>query len=139
MTQFFCKRTILFGDCDPAGIIYTPRVAYFVVEAAHEFISHSLGVPGLRAILAMGILPPARALSIEFLAPMVWDDEIDIAVSCRDIKTSSFTFFVEARNKAGEITFRATFTQVCVSPKSHRPVAIPAPLLLALKGGPACG
>jgi acyl-CoA thioesterase FadM len=34
---FKTTRTILFGDCDPGGVIYTPRVAHFVVEATHEF------------------------------------------------------------------------------------------------------
>ena len=24
---FITTRTILFGDCDPAGIVYTPRIA----------------------------------------------------------------------------------------------------------------
>lgn len=29
----FVSRTILFGDCDPAGVVYTPRFSYFAVEA----------------------------------------------------------------------------------------------------------
>ena len=68
--KFITKRTILFGDCDPAGIIFTPRVAYFVVEAVHEFLTHILGGPGIRRIFAMDVLPPARAMSIEFLFPL---------------------------------------------------------------------
>ncbi|MBU6955383.1 acyl-CoA thioesterase [Hahella sp. HN01] len=130
--SFMTKRTILFGDCDPAGIVYTPRISYFVIEAVHEFLSHKLGAPGIREILDMGILPPARALSIEFLAPMAWDDVIDISVSCKELTTTSFSFLVEARNHADEISFRATLTQVAISPESKRPVPLPQRLREAL-------
>lgn len=130
--NFTTKRTILFGDCDPAGIIFTPRVAYFVVEAVHEFLTHILGGPGIRRIFAMGALPPARAMSIEFLSPMVFDDVIDIEVRCEEPKNSSFSFIVTGRNGSGEDTFRSKFTQVCISPDDKRPIPVPDALRLAL-------
>jgi len=92
---FITTRTILFGDCDPAGIVYTPRIAYFVIEAIHEFLSDRLGGEGLRKVFAMGILPPARALSIEFLSPMTWDEVISIEVRSEAPGTTSFGFAVE--------------------------------------------
>jgi len=33
--EFIVHRKILFGDCDPAGVLYTPRIGYFVVEAVY--------------------------------------------------------------------------------------------------------
>jgi acyl-CoA thioesterase FadM len=132
MKRFTTKRTILFGDCDPAGIIFTPRVAYFVVEAVHEFLTFILGGPAIRKIFAMGVLPPARAISIEFFSPMIWDDVIDIDVRCEAPKNSSFSFIVTGRNASGEDTFRSTFTQVCISPDDKRPVPIPEVLRQAL-------
>ena len=130
--KFITTRTILFGDCDPAGIIFTPRVGYFVVEAVHEFLTHILKGPAVREIFAMGVLPPARAMSIEFLAPMGWDDVIDIEVSCDEPGNSSFGFVVIGRNREGDDTFRATFTEVCVSPQTKQPVTVPESLRRAL-------
>ena len=130
--NFTTKRTILFGDCDPAGIIFTPRVAYFVVEAVHEFLTHILGGPGIRRIFAMGVLPPARAMSIEFFSPMVWDDVIDVDVRCEEPKNTSFSFIVTGRNASDEDTFRSTFTQVCISPEDKRPTPVPDALRRAL-------
>ena len=95
---FVTRRTILFGDCDPAGIIFTPRVGYFVVEAVQEYLTHLLGGSGLRQITRMGVMPPARALSMEFLNTMTWDEVIDIQVSHQPPGTSAFTFLLEARN-----------------------------------------
>lgn len=130
--SFTTSRTILFGDCDPAGIVYTPRITYFIIEAVHDFLTHILGAPAIREILAMGILPPARALSIEFLAPMAWDEVINIEVRSEALSTTSFTFLVEARNASNEVTFRSTLTQVAISPESKRPVPLPQVLREAL-------
>jgi acyl-CoA thioesterase FadM len=32
-------RKVLFGDCDPEGIVYTPRFSYFAVEPVHEALN----------------------------------------------------------------------------------------------------
>ena len=129
---FTTTRTILFGDCDPAGIVYTPRIAYFVIEAIHKFLSDRLGGEGLRKVFAMGILPPARALSIEFLSPMTWDEVISIEVRSEAPGTTSFGFAVEGRQASGEVTFRASMTQVCICPESKQPIALPDALRQAL-------
>ena len=130
---FTTTRTILFGDCDPAGIVYTPRIAYFVIEAIHEFLSDRLDGEGLRKVFAMGILPPARALSIEFLSPMTWDEVISIEVGSEAPGTTSFGFAVEGRQASGEVTFRASMTQVCICPESKQPTALPDALRQALQ------
>lgn len=129
---FVTTRTVLFGDCDPAGIVYTPRIGYFVIEAIHEFLSHRLGGEGLRKVFAMGILPPARALSVEFVAPMTWDEVISIEVRSETPGTTSFGFAVEGRQATGEVTFRASMTQVCIDPESKQPIALPQALRQAL-------
>lgn len=131
---FITTRTVLFGDCDPAGIVYTPRIAYFTIEAIHEYLSHRLGGEGLRKLFAMGILPPARALSVEFLSPMTWDEVIDIEVRSEAPGTTSFGFAVEGRQASGEVTFRASMTQVSICPESKQPIALPDALRQALTG-----
>ena len=130
--MYIIKRTVLFGDCDPAGYIYTPRVTYYVVEAVNEFLSSILGGSAIRKIIELGVLPPARALSIEFTAPIKWDDVLEIKVAIKDISKHSFTFSVVALNKEEVKVFIASFTQVCVSPETKKPVEIPAELKNAL-------
>ena len=91
----FVSRTILFGDCDPAGVVYTPRFSYFAVEAIEIVLDRWVGGPGLRAMMSFNILPPVRAMSIELLAPVTWDDELTIKVSVARLGEHSFTFLVE--------------------------------------------
>lgn len=133
MKPFTTTRTVLFGDCDPGGVIYTPRVAYFVIEAVHDFLGHVLGEPAVRGLFAMNILPPARAMSIEFLSPFTWDDVLTISVVTTEVGNTSFGFHVTARHGDTEEVFRATLTQVCVSPVTKRPVPVPERLSAALR------
>lgn len=129
---FKTSRTILYGDCDPAGFVYTPRVAHLLIEAALEFLSDILGGSAARDFSATGVLPPARSLSIDFLHPMVWDDQIEVEVTVNEIRAHSFSTLLIARNAKGDITFRAVLAQVCVSLQNKRPVPLPARLRAAL-------
>lgn len=131
--MFKTSRHVLFGDCDPAGVVYTPRIAHYVVEACLDFQAHLLGAPAPRSFFALGILPPARNLCIDFLAPLSYDEEIDIVVTVSSIGATSFTCLLVASKREGSIAFKATFTQVCVDPSTKRPVAIPPALRSALQ------
>lgn len=130
--SFITKRKILFGDCDPAGFIYTPRVSYFVVESVHEFLADVLDGPAVRRILDMGILPPVRKLTIDFLRPLVWDDVIEIEVNVIKLTQHSFEFTILGRTSDDELAFQSNLTQVCVSPETKRPVELPEELRNAL-------
>lgn len=129
---FVVRRRVRFGDCDPGGVIYTPRLSYFVVEAVLDFLSQRLGGPAERRLIDMGILPPARALSIEFLSPLAWDDEVEIHVCVAELRTHAVVFSVAGHAANGAKAFTAQLTQVCVSRETRRPVNIPAALRAAL-------
>lgn len=138
------QRTILFGDCDPEGIVYTPRFSYFAVEAIQDALTvwledktedstkGSQRSGGLRKLMSHGIMPPARAFSLEFHHPVTWDDELSLKVWVCQITERSFSFQVEAwletsrlSNSENILAFSAKLTQVCVSRESH--VSMPLP------------
>lgn len=121
---FVMRRRVRFGDCDPGGILYTPRLSYFVIEAILDFLSARLGAPAERCFMEMGLAPPARAMSIEFLRMLAWDDELDIQVTVAELRTQAMTFAVVGY-VAAEKAFTAQTTHVCVSLQSRRPIAIP--------------
>ena len=145
------QRTVLFGDCDPEGIVYTPRFSYFAVEAIQDALTiwlddhpheanqesnsktHKSG--GLRKLMGYDILPPARAFNLEFHHPVTWDDELSINVSVDKITERSFSFKVEAKlansrisSEQNILAFTAHLTQVCMSRETNK--SIPLPLKL---------
>ncbi|OJJ23193.1 hypothetical protein BKI52_02225 [marine bacterium AO1-C] len=125
--EFIVKRKVRFGDCDPGGVLYTPRISYFVVEAILDFIAECFGAPAEKSILDLGVLPPTRSFNVEFLEPMAWDDELEIRVNLKEIRTSAFVFSVNGFVLSNN-TFTAELTQVCSNPKTKHPVKVPAKL-----------
>lgn len=126
-TPVFIKRTVLFGDCDPEGIVYTPRFSYFVLEAVQEALGVWLGGPGLRTSWGSGFFP-GEAFSLEFLHPVTWDDELTMQVGVSNVGTHSFSFSVEGRLSPDVVAFTASLTQVCVSPDTREVMEVPAQL-----------
>jgi 4-hydroxybenzoyl-CoA thioesterase len=129
--SFVVRRRILFGDCDPGGIVYTPRFSHFAVEAALDFISARLGTRAERRLRELGVLPPARAFSLEFLRMVTWDDELEIGVSVAEIGNTSVTLALDGRHN-GLTAFTARLTLVCVALDTRKPTALPAELRAAL-------
>lgn len=124
---FIVKRRVLFGDCDPAGVVYTPRVAHFVVEAGLDFLRARLGDGVERKLFERGIAPPARAFSLEFLKPMTWDDQLEIQVQVKEIRTHAIVLVFVGR-VTGSVVFRSEITQVCIDKESRRPTPVPLDL-----------
>ncbi len=127
---FVSRRKILFGECDPDGVLYTPRYGDYVIEASHEFLSSIFDSKNsaLPFFFEQGVFPPARALSFEFLKPLTWDDEINMQVEVESIGRTSFTIAVEGLDSEGDVAFTSRLTQVCVSSASKEPVEIPESL-----------
>ena len=131
--SFVQKRTVLFGECDPAGIMYTPCIADYLVEATLAFLSHRLGNPVERYMYALGYSLPARAMNMEFLKSMTWDEVIEIHVGLSEIRSRSFTVAVSGKNAKGEETFKGHITMVSMSPAEGRAKRIPPELQSALQ------
>lgn len=128
---FVIQRRVLFGDCDPSDVLYPPRAADYVTEAGLAFLSHRLGQPAERYVYAIGILLPARALSVDFLKPLSWDDELALTVEVLSLRTHALVMSVTGR-RDGETVLSGQLTQVCVSRETRRPTPIPQVLRDAL-------
>ncbi|TNC84714.1 MAG: thioesterase [Alcanivorax sp.] len=131
--RFVVKRRVLFGDCDPGGILYTPRAAHYIVEAGLDFFRARLGDGAERKLFEQGIAPPARAFSIEFLKPMTWDDVIEIEVQVKEIRTHAIVlrFFGTV---SGFDVLSAEITQVIVSTNTMQPAPVADELRAKLLG-----
>jgi len=125
--EFVINRRVRFGDCDPGGILYTPRISYFVIEAVLDFISVCFGAPAEKSMIDLGILPPARSFNVEFLKPMAWDDEVEIKVCLKEMRNSAIVFSVNGFVSMDQV-FAAELTQVCIDPETRRPINIPGKL-----------
>lgn len=131
--RFVVKRRVLFGDCDPGGILYTPRAAHYIVEAGLDFFRARLGDGAERKLFEQGIAPPARAFSIEFLKPMTWDDVIEIEVQVKEIRTHAIVLRFFGTVSDFDV-LSAEITQVIVSTNTMQPTPVTDELRAKLLG-----
>ena len=128
---FTIRRRVRFGDCDPAGVVYTVRFSDYVVSAMDLFLSALLGGPYLERL--RNVQTPIKALNFVFLAPLRPNDEFDMTVSVRDIRTHTFDLAIAAALPSGAAIFEALVTPICITAgNERRSVAIPVQLRISL-------
>ena len=85
------QRTIEWGDCDPAGIVFNPRYFEWFDAATATLLARALGMPKAEMVRRYGIvgipLVDTRAI---FRAPCSYGDEVSIESEVAAVRRSSF-------------------------------------------------
>jgi 4-hydroxybenzoyl-CoA thioesterase len=119
-------RRVRWGECDPAGVVYTVNFCEFVSSAFELFMTELLGGP-LQAIKKQhGFAVPARALTLDFLGALQPDDQFVMTVLVDEVRTRTFDLGVTGTCSGRDI-FKARLTPISVDPNR---TAIPIPELL---------
>ena len=83
LQPFVVRRRIAFRDCDPAGIVYTPRFLDPIATSALDlFMGELVGGLGDSDEPSKGLATPAKALNMVFHNPVRHRDLIDMEVYC---------------------------------------------------------
>ncbi|SLN37633.1 1,4-dihydroxy-2-naphthoyl-CoA hydrolase [Oceanibacterium hippocampi] len=122
---FTIRRTVHWGDCDPAGIVYTPRFLDFAVETAEAWFHAVTGEhwDGIRRKRNMG--SPMVGTTLEFKRPLAAGDLFDLRVLLARIGGASYTLDISGLNAAGELAFRAELTPCMVHVEPFGAARIP--------------
>ena len=116
------RRTVAFGDCDPAGIVYTPRLVAICLEAIDEAWKAILDGDGWFELTAdHGRGSPFVSIAMEFMAPVTPRTALDLVVRLSKVGQTSLTFEVVA-SQYGNQCCKGTFTSVVVDLKEMRKV-----------------
>ena len=91
---FSIKRVVQWGDCDPAGIIYSPRVFDYAVEAVEAWNRQVLGLSWTELNSEMGMGAPMVRAECDYLHPPQPDQEVELAVLIERLGHSSLTYLV---------------------------------------------
>ena len=84
-------RTVAWGDCDPAGIVFYPRFFDMFDSATASLMKAATGLPRIALIAREGILgwPMVDARAV-FHAPVRFDDHVRIKTCVTRLGRSSF-------------------------------------------------
>lgn len=121
--MFQTSILVRFGDLDAAGIAYYPRLANFLHEAFEDFFRGHVGRP-YPEVFREGLGCPTVKLEMEFISPVHYGDQVQIAVVVEDIGRTSVRVRYEA-SVEGRPVFTARNTVVMVEMKSWRPTHVP--------------
>jgi len=113
-----------FSDTDAQGIVYYGRYLPYFDSARVEY-HRNLGVLGME-IGGDGTEFVMRALAVEYHAPAVFDDLIEVYVRLARIGRTSATYELAAYRANDDVLMvTATQTLVLVDLDERKPVAIP--------------
>jgi acyl-CoA thioester hydrolase len=121
--KFSAQTRVGFSDTDAQGIVYYGRYLPYFDLARVEY-HRNLGLLGMD-IGDEGQEFVMRALTIEYLAPAVFDDLIEVYVRMARIGRTSVTYELAAYRASDELMVRATQTLVLVDLEERKAVAIP--------------
>lgn len=119
------RRRVKWGECDPAGVVHMVNYSEYVVSAFEMFMAILLEEGFQKAKVRHGLAMPARALTIEFYAPLRPDDDFLMTVEIADIRTKTFDVSIRGRSIDRRDVFFATLTPITVDPFDQ--VAVPLP------------
>lgn len=128
------RRRVKWGECDPAGVVYTATFSDYVISAAELFYGTLFNSTPQRAKRDHGFGTPTRALGFEFSRSLWPDEEFEMTVSVADIRKSSYVLDITARMLDGDTVFVARLTPVCVARSERRSIDIPSAFRQALEG-----
>ena len=127
-------RRVQFGDTDMAGVVHFSWIARYMEEAEHALWREA----GLTIATADGPTGfPRVAVSIDFKAPLVFEDEFDVHVRIEAISRRTIRY-AHTITRGETVIATGTMTAACVQrhPTPMRAIEIPANILerLAVNG-----
>lgn len=134
---FVVRRRVRWGECDPAGVVYTARFADYLISAVSLFQDQLLGDFSEEFRKRLGIETPCKALSLVFGGALWPNDVFDMAVSVGAIRTSSYDVLVQASKLDGSATFSGSFSPICIPRDARRAIPIPPEMRERLLAGVA--
>ncbi len=121
------RRIVKWGECDPFGIVYTPRILDYALEAAEGWYRDVVGVPwsALNAERRMG--SPTVHAAIDFLRPVVCDQSLALKLRVTELGRSTVVFQIAGDSGASAAVshFRVRLKICLIDLTRLRPVAMP--------------
>jgi acyl-CoA thioesterase FadM len=125
-TPFVHRRIIVWGDTDPAAIVYTGRFLDFMLEAIEALMRERVGADWYRMNVDEKIGTPFVNVGLDFKNPVTPREPLDIRVLVARVGRSSVTFAVQGSGaESGVLKFTGSATFVFVTTMDGRPCDIP--------------
>jgi acyl-CoA thioester hydrolase len=131
--KFSARARVAFSDTDAQGIVYYGRYFPYIDLARVEY-HRMLGVLGMETG-EPGVEFVMRACTIEYHAPAVFDDELELFIRVARIGRTSATYeFAAYRTRDDALMVTSTQTSVLVDLEERKACEIPQDFRDAIRG-----
>lgn len=131
--MFTCltKIRVRYGETDRMGYVYYGNYMLYYEVGRVEAL-RDLGY-NYREMEDSGIMLPVYTMNVKYIKPAVYDDELTIKTTIKEIPSTKISFDYEVYNSADELLNKAEVTLVFVNKTSGRPCLAPDYFINALK------
>jgi 4-hydroxybenzoyl-CoA thioesterase len=140
---FTVEYPILFSHCDPAGIVYFPRLFDLLHRAMEDWFTFGLEERFADFIMQKRLGVPAVGTQVDFVGPARFGDLLRIELKVLKLGRSSIELGIDSFVGA-QPCFKARHTICCFSQQTVKAVPIPDDLRARMAayvvpaGGQAC-
>lgn len=125
---FVYRRRVLWGDGDPAQIVYTVRFVDYAMEAVEGWFREVTGVDWYRLHAELGMGSPVVHLELDFAGPLVPGDLLELTVLLEGIGRSSYELRVDGRKQGSREVYTGRIVCAMVDGPTIRAIPVPADL-----------
>ncbi len=112
MIKYQREITVEWGESDPFGLVYFPRMLAWFNDAEHEFFAES-GYPVKQMVEQDRTAFVMGRISFEFVGPAAYGDRVITILELQEITNSTLVWRCDARRKEdGEPVTSGTATRV---------------------------
>ncbi len=123
--KFSAEFSVRFGEIDQARVVYYPRFFHYFHQTFEEWFAGALGVSYPDLVLKENVGFPSVKVETEFVKPLRYGDRIRVDLELIDIGRTSITVgYTLVRLTDGEVSARATITNVAINNDTFQPVPI---------------
>ncbi len=122
---FSCPRIVQWGECDPAGMVYTTQFLDYVMETLEAFWRDIIGYSFLRLHKELGLGSPTVSTKLDFQRALKGGDPFTVELRVEKLSRATITYEFKGRNAAGDVCFTCTHVSCIVDEKILKSVEIP--------------
>ncbi len=118
------RRLVHWGECDPQGVIYTPRASEYAIDVIENWLIEAAGINWLQ-IRDQGLGCPTVSTQTIFSHVLRVGAVVDLAIRVKKVGSSSVTFEVQCINEQGVLCFTVEHISCFVTDQPFASVPIP--------------
>lgn len=122
------ERTLLFGEADPAGTIYTPRAIDIAIQAIEQGWNAAMEMSFSEFHRTRRIGTPWVKACVTFSRPLLAGEAFALEMWIARFGESSVAWRGSAADRARAALFEVDLVSVCVDATTGRPIPVPADL-----------